>query len=160
MCDRIVRVLLSGSQNRHPFPHSGLQLFADGGDGTGDGDGPGEENDSGDDEGDDDEGDDDKDQSSFDGFLRQKGNQKEFDRRVQAAVNKAVSAARTKWQSMTDDKLSEAEKLAKMTKDERAEYVRQKERQEFEAEKQAFEREKCCYPFCLTYNYAGCLSQN
>ena len=61
---------------------------------------------------------------------------------MQAAVNKAVSAARTKWQSMTDDKLSEAEKLAKMTKDERAEYIRQKERQEFEEEKQAFEREK------------------
>lgn len=134
--------MLSESQRKHLFLYSGLQLFADGGDGTGDGDDPGEENDSDDDEGDDDEGDDDKDQSSFDGFLRQKGNQEEFDRRVQEAVNKAVSAARTKWKSMTDDKLSEAEKLAKMTKEERAEYIRQKERQEFEAEKQAFEREK------------------
>ncbi len=142
MRNRSVNVLLSESQRKHLFLYSGLQLFADGGDGTGDGDDPGEENDSDDDEGDDDEGDDDKDQSSFDGFLRQKGNQEEFDRRVQEAVNKAVSAARTKWKSMTDDKLSEAEKLAKMTKEERAEYIRQKERQEFEAEKQAFEREK------------------
>lgn len=143
MHNRIVKVLLSESQKKHFFPYSGLQLFADGGEGDesgGDGD-PDKEDDS-DDEGDDDEGADDKDQPSFDGFLKQKGNQEEFDRRVQAAVNKAVSAARTKWQSMTDDKLSEAEKLAKMTKDERAEYIRQKERQEFEAEKQAFEREK------------------
>lgn len=142
MHNRIVKVLLAEAQTKRFFPYSGLQLFADGGDGDGSGDGgdSGEEDGSEDDEEDDDT--DDKDQPSFDGFLKQKGNQEEFDRRVQAAVNKAVSAARTKWQSMTDDKLSEAEKLAKMTKDERAEYIRQKERQEFEAEKQAFEREK------------------
>ena len=73
MRNRSVNVLLSESQRKHLFLYSGLQLFADGGDGTGDGDDPGEENDSDDDEGDDDEGDDDKDQSSFDGFLRQKG---------------------------------------------------------------------------------------
>lgn len=144
MHNRIVKVLLAEPQKKRFFPHSGLQLFADGGEGDGSGDGgdPGKEDGSEDDEEDDDEGADDEDQPSFDGFLKQKGNQEEFDRRVQAAVNKAVSAARTKWQSMTDDKLSEAEKLAKMTKDERAEYIRQKERQEFEAEKQAFEREK------------------
>ena len=144
MHNRIVKVLLFESQKKRLFPHSGLQLFAEGGgDGGGSdsGDDP-EDDDDSDDDGDDDEGADDKDRPSFDGFLKQKGNQEEFDRRVQAAVNKAVSAARTKWQSMTDDKLSEAEKLAKMTKDERAEYLRQKERQEFEAEKQAFEREK------------------
>ena len=61
---------------------------------------------------------------------------------MQAAVAQAVRTAQTKWQSMTDDKLSEAEKLAKMTKDERVEYIRQKERKEFEEEKAAFEREK------------------
>lgn len=141
MRNRIVNVLLSESQRKHLFLYSGLQLFADGGGDSGGSD-DGDDSEDDDDSDDDDEGDDDKDQSSFDGFLRQKGNQEEFDRRVQEAVNKAVSAARMKWKSMTDDKLSEAEKLAKMTKDERAEYIRQKERQEFEAEKQAFEREK------------------
>ena len=144
MRNRIVNVLLSGSQRKHLFLYSGLQLFADGGGDSGGSDGgdDSEDDDDSDDEGDNDEGTDDKDQLSFDGFLKRKGNQEEFDRRVQEAVNKAVSAARTKWKSMTDDKLSEAEKLAKMTKEERAEYIRQKERQEFEAEKQAFEREK------------------
>ncbi len=142
MHNRIVKVLLSEPQKKHLFPHSGLQLFADGGDGSGDGGDPGKEDGSEDAEEDDDKDAEDEDQLSFDELLKQKGNQEEFDRRVQAAVSKAVSAARTKWQSMTDDKLSEAEKLAKMTKDERAEYIRQKERQEFEAEKQAFEREK------------------
>ncbi|MFR6157486.1 MAG: phage capsid protein, partial [Coprococcus sp.] len=53
---------------------------------------------------------------SFDGFLAQEGNQAEFDRRVQKAIDTAVSNAQQKWQALTDDKLSEAEKLAKMNK--------------------------------------------
>ena len=43
MRNRSVNVLLSESQRKHLFLYSGLQLFADGGDGTGDGDDPGEE---------------------------------------------------------------------------------------------------------------------
>lgn len=59
---------------------------------------------------------------SFDDFLQREGNQAEFDRRVQKAIETAVTKAQEKWQALTDDKLSEAEKLAKMTKEEKAEY--------------------------------------
>lgn len=59
---------------------------------------------------------------SFDDFLKGDGNQAEFDRRVQKAVTTAVNNAQEKWKLMTDDKVSEAEKLAKMTKEERAQY--------------------------------------
>ena len=63
---------------------------------------------------------------SFDDFLGQAENRAEFDRRVQKAVNTAVTKAQEKWQALTDDKLSEAEKLAKMTKEEKSEYKTRK----------------------------------
>ena len=63
---------------------------------------------------------------SFDDFLKTGSNQAEFDRRV----NKAVQTAQAKWQAQTDDKLSEAEKLAKMTAAEKAQYMQQKKEQE------------------------------
>lgn len=59
---------------------------------------------------------------SFDDFLKQEGNQAEFDRRVQKAIDTAVSNAQRKWKDIHDDKLSEAEKLAKMTNEEKAAY--------------------------------------
>ena len=59
---------------------------------------------------------------SFDDFLKLEGNQSEFDRRVQKAVNTAVTNAQTKWKTLTDDKVSEAEKLAQMTNEEKANY--------------------------------------
>lgn len=43
---------------------------------------------------------------SFDEFLALEGNQSEFDRRVQKAVNTAVTNAQTKWKTLTDDKVS------------------------------------------------------
>ena len=58
----------------------------------------------------------------FDDFLKQEGNQAEFDRRVQKAIDTAVSNAQKKWKDLHDDKLSEAEKLAKMTNEEKAAY--------------------------------------
>ena len=67
---------------------------------------------------------------SFDDFLSQGGNQAEFDRRVQKAINTAVSNAQKKWQTMTDGKVSEAEKLAQMTSEEKAEYRAKKAEQE------------------------------
>ena len=67
---------------------------------------------------------------SFDDFLSQEGNQAEFDRRVQKAINTAVSNAQKKWQTMTDGKVSEAEKLAQMTGEEKAEYRAKKAEQE------------------------------
>ena len=63
---------------------------------------------------------------SFDDFLQTEDNQAEFDRRVQKAVKTAVSNAQKKWEALTDDKLSEAEKLAQMTKEEKAEYRNKK----------------------------------
>ena len=67
---------------------------------------------------------------SFDDFLSQEGNQAEFDRRVQKAINTAVSNAQKKWQTMTDGKVSEAEKLAQMTSEEKSEYRAKKAEQE------------------------------
>lgn len=98
---------------------SNLQLFA--GEGG---------NDGGDDDGD---GSDPEDKPvSFDDFLKEEGNQAEFDRRIQKAVNTAVTNAQEKWKALTDDKLTEAEKLAKMTKEEKAEYKNRKLEKELE----------------------------
>lgn len=69
---------------------------------------------------------------SFDDYLKLEGNQAEFDRRVQKAINTAVENAQQKWKAMTDDKLTEAEKLAKMTKEEKAEYKAKKLEKELE----------------------------
>lgn len=97
-----------------------LQFFAEGdGDGTGGSNGGGAGNEG--------EGGSGGKTMSFDDFLKEAGNQAEFDRRVQKAVNTAVSNAHEKWKILTDDKVSEAEKLAKMTKEEKAEYQRQQQ---------------------------------
>ena len=98
----------------------GLQVFADG-DGTGAegaGDGASEGNEDGDNANEDKP-------MSFDDFLKQEGNQAEFDRRVQKATQTAINNAKQKWQALTDDKLSEAQKLAKMSKEEKALYKAQ-----------------------------------
>lgn len=79
---------------------------------------------------------------SFDEFLRGEGNQAEFDRRVQEAVNTAVTNAQEKWKIMTDDKLSEAEKLAKMTKEEKAQYLQQKREKELTDREAAITRKE------------------
>ena len=92
--------------NHWRVPMSNLQLFADGG---GDGSGSGDNG-----------------ALSFDDFLKGEGNQAEFDRRVQKAVNTAVTKAQEKWEALTNDQLSEAEKLAKMTKEEKAQYQNKK----------------------------------
>ena len=63
---------------------------------------------------------------SFEEFLKQEGNQAEFDRRVDKAVQTAVKNAEEKWKVLMDDSLSEAEKLAKMTKEEKAAYKTKK----------------------------------
>lgn len=67
---------------------------------------------------------------SFDDFLKTGENQAEFDRRVQKAVDTAVGKAQEKWQILTDDKVSEAEKLAKMTKEEKDVYLQKKKETE------------------------------
>lgn len=95
-----------------------LQFFAEGGDGGGGDDGGG----SG-------AGGEDKGLPTFDEFLAA-GNQAEFDRRVQKAIDTAVKNAQDKWKTLTDDKVSEAEKLAKMNAQEKAQYLQQKKEKE------------------------------
>ena len=41
---------------------------------------------------------------------------------MQKATQTAVANAQQKWKALTDDKMSEAERLAQMTKEEKAEY--------------------------------------
>lgn len=111
-----------------------LQLFADGGTGAGgDSGGTGGAGGGTPDGGNDgvtggtDDGKDKKTEPpTFDDLLKS-GHQAEFDRRLQKGIDTALTKAQGKWRAMTDDKLSEAEKLVKMTKDEKAEYLRQKE---------------------------------
>lgn len=111
-----------------------LQLFAEG-DGAGTGDEGGNGGGAG---GAGEEGN----EPSFDDFLKTGGNQAEFDRRVQKAVNTAVTNAQEKWQALTDDKLSEAEKLAKMTKEEKAQYMQQKKEKELSEREAAITRKE------------------
>ena len=112
-----------------------LQLFAEDGDGAGAGEGNG----GGSGEGTGGEGDN---PPSFDDFLKTGSNQAEFDRRVQKAVNTAVTNAQEKWQALTDDKLSEAEKLAKMTKEEKADYLQKKKEKELSDREAAITRKE------------------
>ena len=104
-----------------------LQIFAEGGE-DGDGAGAGDGNGGG--SGIDNPGAAGPKPVSFDEFLKGDGNQAEFDRRVQKAVNTAVTKAQQKWQALADENISEAEKLAKMTKEEKAQYLQQKKEKE------------------------------
>lgn len=65
---------------------------------------------------------------TFDEILKDGDYQAEFDRRVQ----KALGTAKDKWSALMDDKLSEAEKLSKMNKEEKAEYLRQKQEKDLQ----------------------------
>ena len=93
-----------------------LQLFAEGegggaaGDPAGDGSGAGAGSGTG------------NEPLSFDDFLSLEGNQAEFDRRVQKAIQTAVANAQKKWQTLADTRVSEAEKLAQMTSEEKEKY--------------------------------------
>lgn len=68
-------------------------------------------------------------ESTFDDLLKS-GHQAEFDRRVQKAINTALENQKTKYEALMDDKLSEAEKLAKMTKEEKQDYMNKKHEKE------------------------------
>lgn len=117
------------------IPMINLQVFADG---EGDGSGAGDGNEDGTGAGSGDSGN----EMSFDDFLGQAENRAEFDRRVQKAVNTAVTKAQEKWQALTDDKLSEAERLAKMTKEEKEQYQRQKKEKELSDREAAITRKE------------------
>ena len=115
MRNRIVKAFCKVPMNLQLFAEGGDGAGADGGNGGGSGESAGGEGGAGGDT-----------PPSFDDFLKTGGNQAEFDRRVQKAVNTAVTKAQEKWQALADDKLSEAEKLAKMTMEEKAQYMQQK----------------------------------
>ena len=63
---------------------------------------------------------------TFDDILGNKDYQAEFDRRVQ----KALETQRSKLEVLFDEKATEAEKLAKMTEKEKAQYLQQKKEKE------------------------------
>lgn len=67
---------------------------------------------------------------SFDDMLGTNNYQSEFDRRVQQAITTALTKQKDKYEALMDDKLSEADKLAKMTKEEKQEYMTKKHEQE------------------------------
>lgn len=57
-------------------------------------------------------------------------------------ITKALNTARTKWQQEMDDNLDEAQKLSKMTQEQRDKYQFNKDKAKFEAEKKKFEHEQ------------------
>lgn len=63
---------------------------------------------------------------SFDDFLKEGNNQAEYDSRVsktvQKEVQKALNKAQKKWETLRNESVSEAEKLALMTPEEKAKY--------------------------------------
>ncbi len=63
---------------------------------------------------------------TFDEVLSNKEYQAEFDRRV----SKAIETAKAKWQEINDAEKSEADKLAKMNKEQKLEYEAQKANKE------------------------------
>lgn len=133
MRNRIVKAFCKVPMNLQLFAEGGDGAGADGGNGGGSGEGEGEGGEGG-------NGGDTP--PSFDDFLKTGGNQAEFDRRVQKAVNTAVTKAQEKWQALADDKLSEAEKLAKMTKEEKAQYMQQKREKELTDREAAITRKE------------------
>lgn len=65
-----------------------------------------------------------------------------LDSRIGTATNTALANARARWEAEQNENLSEAEKLAKMTKEERERYQFKKEQERFTAERSKFEHEK------------------
>ena len=131
MRNKVVKAFCKVPMNLQLFAEGGDGAGADGGNGGGSGEGAGGEGGAGGDT-----------PPSFDDFLKTGGNQAEFDRRVQKAVNTAVTKAQEKWQALADDKLSEAEKLAKMTKEEKAQYMQQKREKELTDREAAITRKE------------------
>ena len=133
MRNKVIKAFCKVTMNLQLFAEGGDGAGADGGNGggSGDGEGAGGEGGAGSDT-----------PPSFDDFLKTGGNQAEFDRRVQKAVNTAVTKAQEKWQALADDKLSEAEKLAKMTKEEKAQYMQQKREKELADREAAITRKE------------------
>lgn len=65
--------------------------------------------------------------TSFDDFLKDKSNQAEFDRRMQKGIKTALDNERARLEAIADERVSEAEKLNKMTDLERQAYQQKKD---------------------------------
>lgn len=64
---------------------------------------------------------------TFDEFLKGEGNQAEFDRRMNKGIQTALAKEKERLEALADEKISEAEKLSKMTELERKAYEQKKE---------------------------------
>ena len=73
---------------------------------------------------------------SFDEMLKQGKNQSEFDRRVA----KAIETSQAKWQEKANAEKSEAERLARMSAEQKAEHERQKRESELAKREEAVAR--------------------
>lgn len=109
-----------------------IQFFADGGDGAGDtgtgdagtgNEGTGQEGSEGtkNEEG----------TKSFDDLLKDKAYQSEFDKRIAKALETAKGKWQTEQQKAIEDAKTEAEKLAKMNADQKAQYEKEKAEAEY-----------------------------
>ena len=67
---------------------------------------------------------------TFDEILGDKTYQAEFDRRVQKAINTALTTEKAKWEAEEQSKRTEAEKLAKMDAEQKAKYELKKANEE------------------------------
>ena len=80
---------------------------------------------------------------SFDELLQSnKEYQAEFDRRVNKATSTAVNNAKEKWELIADERVSEAEKLARMTSAERDRYKMQKREKDLAAREKEITRKE------------------
>ncbi len=77
---------------------------------------------------------------SFDDFLKDKDNQAEFNRRMQKGIKTALDNEKSRLEALADERVSEAEKLNKMTELEKKEYLQQKKEKEMEDREKAITR--------------------
>ena len=79
---------------------------------------------------------------SFDDLLVDKKIKSEFDRRVNAAIETAVSNAKEKWEQLADQRVDEAKKLENMTKAEKDAYQAKKREADLDAREAAITKKE------------------
>ena len=79
---------------------------------------------------------------SFDDLLEDKKIKSEFDRRVNAAIETAVSNAKEKWEQIADQRVDEAKKLENMTKAEKEDYQAKKREADLDAREAAITKKE------------------
>ena len=79
---------------------------------------------------------------SFDDLLEDKKIKSEFDRRVNAAIETAVSNAKEKWEQIADQRVDEAKKLENMTKAEKDAYQAKKREADLDAREAAITKKE------------------